>query len=386
MSAGLSLYVHLPWCVRKCPYCDFNSHALRVPRLPEQEYVDALLRDLEFERARRPGSAIASVFFGGGTPSLFSAAALGRFLAALDRAFGIAADAEITLEANPGSAEAARFRDYRALGINRLSIGVQSFDDARLAALGRVHGAAEARAAAAMAGAAGFDNFNIDLMYGLPQQEPAQALADLRAAVACAPAHLSWYQLTIEPNTLFHHAPPPLPGEDAVAAMQEAGMDLLAESGFVQYEVSAFARAGRRCRHNLNYWEFGDYLGLGAGAHDKLCRADGTRRAARQRVPERYQALAGSAAAVAEERRPGPDELAFEFMLNAARLVDGFELELFRARTGLAPGLLAPGLAAAARRGLVETDARRVRPTALGRRFLNELLQHFVPEPAAAAI
>jgi oxygen-independent coproporphyrinogen-3 oxidase len=381
-AAPLSVYVHLPWCVRKCPYCDFNSHALRRPDLPERAYVDALIRDLEFAAARGGRRPAASVYFGGGTPSLLSAAGLGRFLAALDSELGILAGAEITLEANPGTVEARRFREYRALGINRLSLGVQSLNDAQLAALGRIHGAAEARAAARAAHDAGFDNLNIDLMYGLPRQTPAESLADLAGAAALEPAHLSWYQLTIEPNTEFHHAPPPLPAEDDIWRMHEEGLEFLAGAGYEQYEVSAHARAGFRCRHNLNYWVFGDYLGLGAGAHGKLTappRGE-IRREARHKVPDRYMALAGTAAAIVDERRLRTEDLVLEFMLNAGRLTEGFRLALFGESTGLPAALLDLGIAAATRRGFLEADGQRLRPTALGRRFLNDLLLCFMPQ------
>lgn len=382
MIAGpLSLYVHLPWCVRKCPYCDFNSHALRRPEPPEEAYIDALIRDLHFEIARTERRAVASVYFGGGTPSLFSAPAIGRFLAAVDRALGFEPDAEITIEANPGAADAGRFREYRALGVNRLSIGVQSLNNPHLTALGRIHDAAQARAAIGAAQAAGFENLNLDLMYGLPRQTPEQALADLREATSFGPAHMSWYQLTIEPNTEFHHAPPPLPAEDDLWRIHEAGLDFLAGAGYAQYEVSAHARGASRCRHNLNYWEFGDYLGLGAGAHGKQTVAAGkVRRQARHKLPDRYMTLAGETAAIVESRELDAADLVLEFMLNAGRLTDGFQDSLFVERTGLGFADLRPGLDAAARRGLVEVDGAHVRPTPLGRRFLNDLLLCFMPD------
>jgi oxygen-independent coproporphyrinogen-3 oxidase len=375
------LYVHLPWCVRKCPYCDFNSHALRRAEPPEDAYIDALIRDLHFEIARAGTRAVASVYFGGGTPSLFSAPAVGRFLATVDRALGFEPDAEITMEANPGAADAARFREYRALGVNRLSIGVQSLNDAHLSTLGRIHDAAQARAAIRAAQAAGFGNLNLDLMYGLPRQTPEQALADLREAASFGPAHLSWYQLTIEPNTEFHHAPPPLPAEDDLWRIHEAGLDFLAGAGYAQYEVSAHALGASRCRHNLNYWQFGDYLGLGAGAHGKQTVAGGNvRREARHKLPDRYLTLAGESAVVVESRQLDAGDLVLEFMLNAGRLTDGFESSLFAERTGLGLAALRRGLDAAARRGLVEVDAAHVRPTPLGRRFLNDLLLCFMPD------
>ena len=376
----LSVYVHLPWCLRKCPYCDFNSHALRRPELPEDGYVDALIRDLHFEAERLGRRKVGTVYFGGGTPSLFSARALGRFLSALDREFGFDPAAEITLEANPGAAEAERFREYHALGINRLSIGVQSLNDAHLAALGRVHDAAQGRAAIRAARTAGFENFNTDLMYGLPRQTPEQALADLRELAEFGPAHVSWYQLTIEPNTEFHHTPPPLPAEDDLWRMHEGGLDFLGTAGYAQYEVSAHAREGFRCRHNLNYWEFGDYLGLGAGAHGKLATAGNVRRDARHKLPDRYMALAGGSEVIVDTRRLGAGDMVFEFMLNAGRLTEGFPLARFEEQTGLPAGRLRQGIEAGVRRGLLEVDAGRARPTPLGRRFLNDLLLCFMPD------
>ncbi|HHI76505.1 MAG TPA: radical SAM family heme chaperone HemW, partial [Gammaproteobacteria bacterium] len=290
MTIPLGLYIHIPWCVRKCPYCDFNSH--RAPQaLPEADYVDALLRDLAVQAERVAGRTLETVFIGGGTPSLFSGRAIGELLAGAARLLPLAPDAEITLEANPGTAEAGRFADYRAAGVNRLSIGVQSLDDASLRALGRIHDQTQALAAVDMARRAGFDNLNLDLMYGLPRQTPEAALADLEALIGLGPEHLSWYQLTLEPNTLFHHDPPPLPDDDALGEMMDAGLARLSAAGFVQYEISAHARPGRQARHNLNYWRFGDYLGIGAGAHAKLTGADGTvRRYARPRHPRDYLA------------------------------------------------------------------------------------------------
>jgi oxygen-independent coproporphyrinogen-3 oxidase len=375
----LALYVHFPWCVKKCPYCDFNSHPLRGD-VPEREYIDALLRDLDYELSLAPDSrAVSSVFFGGGTPSLFSGAAIARLLDGVAARLALAADAEITLEANPGTADAANFRAYRAAGVNRLSIGVQSFDAAHLKALGRIHGPAEARRAFELARAAGFDNVNLDLMYGLPRQAPAQALADLSAAVALAPEHLSYYHLTLEPNTEFHAHPPPLPDADAAWSMQEQGQQLLADAGYAQYEVSAYARPGRRCRHNLNYWEFGDYLGIGAGAHGKVTRGQTITRRARLKHPRGYLDAAGTAAAVAEERTLARAELPFEYAMNALRLNDGFRVEDFERRTGLTATQLERPLAEARRRGLVDGAPGRVRPSDRGRAFLNPLLELFLP-------
>ena len=377
----LSLYLHFPWCVRKCPYCDFNSHEAK-DGLPEADYIDALLRDLEQDLPRVWGRPVVSVFMGGGTPSLFSAEALDRLLSGLRARLPLAANAEITLEANPGSAEQARFREYRAAGINRLSIGVQSFNDDCLQRLGRIHGRREAIAAAEMAHAAGFDNFNLDLMFALPGQGPAQAAEDVATAIALEPAHISYYQLTLEPNTLFHARPPTLPDDDTAWRIQRAGQAQLAAADFAQYEISAYARAGRQCRHNLNYWRFGDYLGLGAGAHAKL--SDGARQAivrlAKQRGPRAYLDSAGSPAAVQEERKVARDEVGLEFMMNALRLIDGVEPALFAAHTGQPLSLVEDALRAAEQAGLLERTAERIRPSARGRVYLNDLLGLFVAE------
>jgi oxygen-independent coproporphyrinogen-3 oxidase len=377
----LSLYVHFPWCVRKCPYCDFNSHPLH-DALPEDRYVDALLADLEADLPRVWGRRIQTIFLGGGTPSLISPAAIDRLLSGVRARIALAPDAEITLEANPGTTDAARFAGYRAAGVNRLSIGVQSFDDTKLAALGRIHGRAEAVRAAAAARTAGFDNFNLDLMYGLPEQEPAEALADVRTALALAPTHLSVYQLTLEPNTPFHARPPALPDDDRLATMQDALETELARHGFEHYEVSAYAQAGRDCLHNRNYWEFGDYLGIGAGAHGKISDAGGIVRLARRKQPQDYLAHAGTPAALAEARRLAPEDAVFEFMLNALRLTRGVPESLFAERTGLEAERLAAPAAKAQARGLLEHDAGLLRPTALGRRFLNDLMGLFLPAAA----
>ena len=370
----LGLYVHIPWCLRKCPYCDFNSHAVSG-EVPEAEYVDALLADLDVQAPRVAGRAVETVFIGGGTPSLFSGAAIGRLLEGIAARLDLTDAAEITLEANPGTAEAARFADYRAAGVNRLSIGVQSLDDQRLRALGRVHDAAEARQAVGWARAAGFDNLNLDLMYGLPGQDLQAALADLDAVLALAPEHLSWYQLTLEPNTLFHARPPALPDGDTVGDIMEAGLALLAGAGFRQYEVSAHARPGRTARHNRNYWTFGDYLGIGAGAHGKLSAPDGqVRRYSRPRHPRDYLA---APAAPGSERILSANELPLEFLMNALRLHSGVPATLFRERTGLSLAVIETPLAQARARGLLEDDPAVLRPTALGRRFLDDLLLLF---------
>ena len=383
MGAGapavpLSLYLHFPWCVRKCPYCDFNSHALRG-EVPEQAYVDALLRDLDFELRDAEARPLASLFCGGGTPSLFSATAIGRVLEGVQRRLSFAPDIEITLEANPGTADASNFRGYRAAGVNRLSIGVQSFDATMLKALGRIHGPDEARRAVALAREAGFDNINLDLMYALPQQSLTGAAADLDAAFALAPEHLSYYHLTLEPNTEFHARPPPLPDADAAWAMQEQGQALLAQRGYEQYEVSAYARTGRRCRHNLNYWEFGDYIGVGAGAHGKRTGAGGIRRRARQKHPRGYLEAAGTAAALQEDKVVPAAELPFEFAMNALRLNEGFRPQAFEQRTGLSYAALAQPLARALGQGLIEQPGAAVRPSERGRAFLNPLVEMFLP-------
>ena len=368
----LALYAHLPWCVRKCPYCDFNSHE-KSDALPEREYVDALVADLEGMLPSVWGRRVASLFIGGGTPSLFAPESIDAFLGAVRARVPLEPGAEITLEANPGTAEAGRFRGYRAAGVNRLSLGIQSFDDAKLKALGRIHSAAEARAAIEMAQAV-FDNVNLDIMYGLPQQTLAEARADTRAALAFGTTHFSAYQLTLEPNTVFYRKPPPLPAHDACADMQLAVEALAAEAGFEHYETSAFARPGMRCRHNLNYWEFGDYLGLGAGAHGKLSFADHVTRHERAKQPREYMAQAGS---IVEKPIPAR-ELPFEFMLNALRLVQGVPAGRFEERTGLPRAAVARRLAAAEEKGLLEKDPARIRPTRRGRLFLNDLLQLFL--------
>ncbi len=391
----LSLYIHFPWCVRKCPYCDFNSHAMRG-EIPEDRYVDALLADLESDLPRVWGRPVRSIFLGGGTPSLFSPEAIERLLAGVRARVALVPEAEVTLEANPGTVETERFRGYRAAGVNRLSIGIQSFDPEQLRKLGRIHGRDEALVAAQAARSAGFDNFNLDLMFGLPQQTLDEALTDLRTALALHPAHLSVYQLTLEPNTLFHAQPPELPDEDVLAAMQEALQAELANAGFAQYEVSAYARtqggasvagrkspgtaADRRCRHNLNYWQFGDYLGIGAGAHAKITDAGGITRLWKVKQPRDYLETAGTPAGLGGEQRPGRDDVAFEFMLNALRLTAGVPAGLFSERTGLDPACLLKPLTRARSRGLLEPDLEHIRPTPLGRRFLNELVALFLPE------
>lgn len=373
----LALYIHIPWCVRKCPYCDFNSHAAG-PQLPEQEYVDALLADLETDLGHVHGRQLTSIFFGGGTPSLFSAKALGRLLEGVEARASFSRDIEITLEANPGTFEQAKFRDYRRLGINRLSIGVQSFQEAKLKALGRIHNGDEAIRAADMAHAAGFDNFNLDLMHGLPEQSIEDALFDLRTAIAQGPTHLSWYQLTMEPNTVFWSQPPELPEDDLLWDIQEAGQALLATEGYAQYEVSAYAQPGRQARHNLNYWSFGDFLGIGAGAHAKLSTPDGhIVRTWKTRLPKDY--LDTSKTFQAGERVLEAEDLPFEFLMNVLRLTEGAPAALFEQRTGLPLSRLDSARREAEARQLLQADPTRLVATREGQLFLNDLLQHFLP-------
>lgn len=373
----LSLYIHLPWCVRKCPYCDFSSFESREG-VPEQEYVAALLKDLEAALPLVWGRKIISIFIGGGTPSLFSARSIDTLLTQVRILLPVEAGAEITLEANPGTAEAQKFADFRTAGVNRLSLGIQSFNPRHLQALGRIHDDREARTAVEMA-LHHFDNVNLDLMYGLPGQSVDEALADIRSAIAFGPQHLSAYHLTLEPNTVFYSRPPVLPDDDIAAAMQEGIEAELAVAGYEHYETSAFARKNRRCRHNLNYWLFGDYLGIGAAAHGKLTAHNRILRQVKSRQPKAYmeQAMAGNA--VEEQHEVASQELPFEFMMNALRLTDGFPSELLAARTGLSRAATLAALEEAQRRGLIERDAEHIRPTLLGRRFLNDLLQLFLP-------
>jgi oxygen-independent coproporphyrinogen-3 oxidase len=375
----LSLYIHVPWCVRKCPYCDFNSHEAG-PLLPEAEYVEALLADLRQDLSFVQGRPVHSVFLGGGTPSLFSPEAYARLFSGLRRELEFADDVEITLEANPGTVEQEKFRAYRELGINRLSIGVQSFAPAQLEALGRIHGREEALRAGEAARAAGYDNFNIDLMHGLPGQSVPAAVEDLRQAIALQPSHLSWYQLTIEPNTVFYRQPPVLPDDDTLWSIQEAGQQVLAEAGYRQYEVSAYARPGRECRHNRNYWEFGDYLALGAGAHGKITRTEGVWRYAKTRLPRDYLAAARGARFSATQGFVREDELVFEFMLNALRLREGIAAALFSARTGVSLDAIASTLAALREEGLLVADAARLACTPTGLNYLNTVLERFLAE------
>ena len=374
----LALYIHVPWCVRKCPYCDFNSHALDG-ELPERAYVDALIADLDQALPLVWGRRVYTIFFGGGTPSLLSAESIERVLSAVRARVHLATGAEVTLEANSGTVESAKFAAFRAAGVNRLSVGIQSFDRTYLGKLGRIHDDAQARAAARIA-REHFDNFNLDLMYALPGQAIDDVRADLVAALEFEPPHLSLYHLTIEPNTYFHRYPPQVPDDDTAADMQVLIERVTRENGFDHYETSAYARPGFRCRHNLNYWTFGDYLGIGAGAHSKLSFVDRIVRQARYRQPRQYmeQALVGGATQT--DQTVAPAEIAFEFMMNALRLSDGFALSLFAERTGLPTTVVLPMLDRAEAKGLIVRDYERAAPTELGRRFLNDLLQMFLPD------
>lgn len=377
----LSLYIHVPWCVRKCPYCDFNSH--HAPdSLPEDDYVDALIRDLEQDLPLIWGRSIQTVFIGGGTPSLFSAQAYDRLFSALRARLNISPQAEITMEANPGTFEAVRFRDYRDLGINRLSVGVQSFDDDALKKLGRIHGGDEARQAVDIAYQAGFDNLNIDLMFGLPDQTETTARHDVETAIALAPSHISYYQLTIEPNTLFYAQPPTLPADDPIIDWQLANQQRLHEAGYQQYEVSAYARDRQQCRHNLNYWQYGDYLGIGAGAHSKITRADenGIQRRIKQKQPRDFIKQAGTAAGVISDKWVAESEVGFEFMLNALRLNAGVNTPLFMERTGVPLSRFQKALDAAEEKGLLDYTIQYLRPSDLGRQYLNSLIELFLPQ------
>jgi oxygen-independent coproporphyrinogen-3 oxidase len=378
MSAPLAVYVHLPWCVRKCPYCDFNSHAA-PGTIPESAYVQSLLADLDADLDLAAGREVASIFLGGGTPSLFGPGAIDALISGIRARLPIAPDVEVTMEANPGTVEHGRFTGYAAAGVNRVSLGAQSFDARALAALGRIHGPDEIPAAVAEIRAAGIGNFNLDLMYGLPGQTVGAALADVEAAIALGPAHVSYYQLTLEPGTAFFHRPPVLPSDDVAWEMQTGCQKALTDAGFTQYEVSACARPGRQCRHNLNYWRFGDYLGIGAGAHGKVTVDGAVIRTEKTRSPRVYLESGGRAGV----RRPvAAEELPFEYMLNALRLNEGFVLSSFERATGVPPAKLQPVLERLEARGLLEREHERYRPTELGFRFLNDLQAEFLPDRA----
>lgn len=370
----LSLYVHSPWCVRKCPYCDFNSH--EAARIPEQEYVAALLEDLAQDRELAQGRKLQSIFFGGGTPSLFSAQSIGRILTAAEQQIGFTADVEITLETNPGTAEYDNLTGYKSAGVNRISFGVQSFDDAHLQRLGRIHSSDEVYRAYDQARRAGFNNINLDLMHGLPQQTLNEALADLERALALEPEHLSWYQLTIEPNTVFYSRPPQLPEDDILWDIQEAGQALLQSRNFPQYEISAYSRPGRQAKHNLNYWQFGDYLALGAGAHGKISTQDGViTRYWKTRKPADY--LAADKTFTAGQKSVAVEQQSLEFMMNVLRLVEGVPRQWLFERTQVAPNTLKQPVADLVGRGLLVDSAERWQATSLGLRFLNDTLSAF---------
>ncbi len=372
----LSLYIHIPWCVRKCPYCDFNSHEARSA-FPEKEYVAALVRDLELALPQIWGRKVYTVFFGGGTPSLLSGESVEEILRQVRMLLPMSGDAEITLEANPGTVEAERFAAYREAGVNRLSLGVQSLDDAKLRALGRIHSADEAKRAIEIA-QRHFDNINLDLMYALPNQTLEQALQDVRIALSFSPQHLSCYHLTLEPNTLFHRNPPMLPDDDASSEMQQRIEELLASHGYEHYETSAFAKPRYRSKHNLNYWQFGDYLGIGAGAHSKLSFHDRVLRQMRYKQPQAYLDAVRRDAPVQDEHEVAAVDLPFEFMMNALRLNQGFEAALFEERAGLPLLVIRRELEQAERRGLLAREGSRIAPTPQGRRFLNDLLEIFL--------
>lgn len=377
----LSLYVHVPWCIKKCPYCDFNSHAIdhnQPQSLPEQDYIQALAQDLQHSMHQVQGRKIDSIFFGGGTPSLFSAESIGAIIAMAKSEIGLSSDCEITLEANPGTFEQEKFSGFRQAGINRLSIGVQSFDSEKLNALGRVHGAEEALGAVSIARRAGFDNINLDLMYGLPNQSEQQALADLDQAIALRPEHISWYELTIEPNTEFYSAPPAQPDSDQLADMSDLGIERLASNDYQRYETSAFSEPNRQSRHNLNYWRFGDYLGIGAGAHGKYTKSAGKDiwRESKTRQPTHYLNRIGSY--VASEQEVAPEDILSEYMMNALRLIEGISLREAAQRTGISTADIRAACAPNIEKGLLLLDEDRLYPSDQGQRLLNLCLQSFL--------
>ena len=377
----LSLYIHVPWCVRKCPYCDFNSHK-SPDSLPEKDYIDALVRDLEQELPSVWGRTIQTVFIGGGTPSLFSAEAYDRLFSSLRSLLPFSPQVEITLEANPGTFEAQRFADYRDLGINRLSIGIQSFNDQSLKALGRIHDSKQAIKAIETAHKVGFDNFNLDLMFGLPHQTESSAHHDVETAIALAPSHISYYQLTLEPNTLFYQQPPTLPDEDPIIDWQIDNQQRLAKAGYEQYEISAYAKDKQQCQHNINYWKFGDYLGIGAGAHGKVSNAatQSVTRRSKQKQPQSYIDNAGSERVILSEEQISRQDISFEFMLNALRLTDGFSTSLFYQHAGLPISHIDTALRQAEQEGLLIYDIHRICPTEKGQRYLNSLIELFLPQ------
>lgn len=372
----LSLYVHIPWCVKKCPYCDFNSHTANN-QLPEEEYLQALIQDLELELPYVQGRKLSSIFFGGGTPSLFSAETIGRIIQAAKRRIGFASNIEITLEANPGTFEQEKFSGYRSVGVNRLSIGIQSFNNNQLEALGRIHSSEQAINAVEAARKASFENINLDLMHGLPGQNTSDALTDLQQAIDLKPNHISWYQLTIEPNTVFYNKPPKLPKDIILETIQEKGLKLLAENGYQQYEVSAYCKQGKKSAHNMNYWEFGDYLGIGAGAHGKVTLESEQRiiRTAKTRKPEDY--LARENSYTASTNTISKEELPLEFMMNAMRLNNGVMKQFFSERTGAPIDTIQSALDKLKKLGLIEQENNNLEPTEKGHQFLNNLLEVF---------
>lgn len=371
----LSLYIHMPWCVRKCPYCDFNSH--QASEIPEQQYLDCLIQDLQGEVSQVKGRTLHSIFIGGGTPSLISPEGIHRIVSEVKRQLYCDADLEVTMEANPGTMEAGRFAGYFQAGVNRLSIGVQSFDDRQLQRLGRIHSGGQAQAAVDIAKKAGFQRINLDLMHGLPDQTVDEALADLQQAIALATDHLSWYQLTIEPNTIFYSKPPLLPEDELLWQIQQAGQALLQQSGFLQYEISAYAKQETdRCRHNLNYWSFGDYLAIGAGAHGKLTTSDAIRRYHKKRIPKDY--MHPDKPFLAQQHVVTSDEYMFEFMMNCLRLVDGVPVEWLQQRTGIEWSSIQETIQPLCQQGLLREDNSRIQISAEGMHFLNDVLQHFL--------
>jgi oxygen-independent coproporphyrinogen-3 oxidase len=377
----LALYIHFPWCVQKCPYCDFNSHELKT-KLNERAYIDALISDLDQELPLFWGRSISSIFMGGGTPSLFSPESIDRLLSELRARLAFAPNIEITMEANPGTVELGKFKEFSSAGINRLSIGIQSFSNEKLRKLGRIHGRKEAIRAAEQAHDANFNSFNLDLMYGLPNQSLAQAIDDIETAIALEPSHLSHYQLTIEPNTFFHHQPPTVPDEDKLWDMQEACQAIMAKHDYVQYEISAYAKAGKQCQHNLNYWQFGDYLGIGAGAHGKLSNAAEQKitRSWKVKQPQEYLDNAATEKRIAGQKVVTRNDAPFEFMMNALRLNKGFETEIFQQHVGLSISVIEKQLQQAEEQELISWDLKHIKPTDKGRQYLNNLLELFMPD------
>lgn len=378
---SLSLYIHFPWCIQKCPYCDFNSHELKKT-LNEKTYINALISDLDQELPLFWGRSISSIFMGGGTPSLFSPESIDRLLSALRARLAFAPNIEITMEANPGAIDFEKFKEFNSAGINRLSIGIQSFSNEKLRKLGRIHGRKEAIRAAELAHDAGFNSFNLDLMYGLPNQSIDQALDDIEIAIALEPNHLSHYQLTIEPNTFFHHHPPTVPDDDKLWEIQEACQASLAKHGYAQYEISAYAKEGYQCQHNLNYWQFGDYLGIGAGAHGKLTNAPEQKitRSWKVKQPQDYLGTATTDKRISGEKILTRNDATFEFMMNALRLNNGFETELFQQHVGLPISTIEKALNQAEEKGWINWELKRIKPTDTGRQYLNNLLELFMPD------